>query len=164
MHVLGMPPAFVLSQDQTLRLTRTIHRPGSSPSRQTIQANEGSSPNALSSGNPQSRTNAPGLHTKRRSRHRRKPNQEHVRRGNRLLTRCRRPRIPSYRPTMSNSEAERHVRPTKGYPPPIRPRATANYSDVRAVLQVTEDTRHRRPRGPQTKQPASPPASSRALI
>ncbi len=31
MHVLGMPPAFVLSQDQTLRLTRTIQQPGSHP-------------------------------------------------------------------------------------------------------------------------------------
>ena len=35
MHVLGMPPAFVLSQDQTLKLCHTPIRHGENPIRQT---------------------------------------------------------------------------------------------------------------------------------
>src|SRR5262249_44128426 len=87
-----------------------------SPSQQTTQANEGSSPNALSSGHQRSRTHAPGSHPKRRSRSRRKPNQEHAKLRQQALTRCRRPRIPSYRPTMSNSDGRATPPPDQGLP------------------------------------------------
>jgi len=43
------------------------------------------------------------------------------------------------------TKAEQDDRPTKSHPPPIRPRATANYSDIRAVLQAI---RHSAPATP----------------
>ena len=79
-----MPPAFVLSQDQTLRLTRTINQPGSKPGQQTIQANEDPHQTRFRQANDNPGRTPQASTQKRRSRCHRKPNQEHVRRGKRL--------------------------------------------------------------------------------
>ena len=100
-----MPPAFVLSQDQTLRLTRTIQQPGSRPSHQTIQANEDPHQTRFRQANHDPGRTPQALTQKRRSRNRRRPNQEHAKLRQQALTRCRRPRIPSY---ITNNVKKRH--------------------------------------------------------
>ena len=160
MHVLGMPPAFVLSQDQTLRLTRTIQQPGSRPSHQTIQANEDPHQTRFRQASHDPGRTPQALTQKRRSRNRRRPNQEHAKLRQQALTRCRRPRIPSY---ITNNVKKR--RPSRTTARPKATRRRFGHGQPRTIAISgrcfkPHGSRHQRPRRPQTTRPASSPASS----
>ena len=106
MHVLGMPPAFVLSQDQTLRLTRPDGRarPAGEPPRRNAAANGPST--RIPSHTRLAQKPAPPRC--RIGRFRPRPDRRtavlpQVCAHDRRRRRRRRPRIPSRFTTMSNS-------------------------------------------------------------
>jgi hypothetical protein len=99
-----MPPAFVLSQDQTLRLTRTIQQPSSHPATRQSKPTKILTKRAFvrQSTIPDVR---PRLSPKTPLPIPRKAQPRTRKTRQQALTRCRRPRIPSY---ITNNVKKRH--------------------------------------------------------